>query len=100
MRSEIVAFAASFVIVGLASASMPGCIRDDGCSATPDRPPPSGPIGNMKVIGYDDTLIQAPLSLSPQNGTVQITGETVVIQYTQDAVNYRVEYKVLAPYSD
>lgn len=100
MRSEVVAFAASFVIVGLVSATVPGCIRGDGCSATPDRPPPSGPLGNMKVVGYDDTLIQAPLSLSPQNGTVQITGEAVVIQYTQDAVSYRVEYRVLAPYYD
>ncbi len=97
MTSEFLAFAASFAIVGLATAMVPGCVRDDGCTTTPDRPAPVGPVGNLKLIGYDDTFIEVPLDIAPENATLEITGESVVILYRQDTLNYRVEYQVVGP---
>jgi hypothetical protein len=98
MTSELFAFAASFVLVGLATSIVPGCIRDDGCVDIPDRPAPAGPISNLKIIGYDDTLIEAPLAITPENATLEVTGEKVVILYSQGKVNFRVEYQVTGPY--
>jgi hypothetical protein len=94
MTRELFAFAASFLLVGLASTIMPGCVRGDDCPDIPDHPTPVAPIGNLKVIGYDDTLIQTPLPITPQSGSVEVTGEKVVILYTQDTIDYRVEYAV------
>ena len=98
MTSEIFAFAASFVLVGLATAVLPGCVQDDDCATTPDRPAPLGPIGNLKLIGYDDSFIVVPLDIAPENATLEITGESVVILYRQDTLNYRVEYQVIGPH--
>jgi hypothetical protein len=97
MTSELFAFAASFLLVGFASTTVPGCVRNDNCAATPDRPTPVGPVGNLKVIGYDNTFIEVPLDIAPENATLEITGDSVVILYRQDTLNYRVEYQVVGP---
>ena len=92
MKTEAVAFAGAFVLVGLVSASTPGCIEE---SCPNPNLEPQGPLGNLKVMTVDAQHHEVPMTaLQPERGTLEIAANKVIIRYRQNWVDYRVKYAV------
>jgi len=87
MRSLMLAFGAAFTLVGLVSS---GCGSTENCGKTPNQPEAQAPLGNLRFDGYDFM----PLPVVPESGTLEVTGDEVLIQYRQGDLDYRVVYRV------
>ncbi len=100
LRSELLAFGATFILSFLVALATPGCGSEDpdcGCRATPERPEPQGPLSGLDVVGFDAHGEYADLVVAPAEGTIEVTGDTVVIRYRQEAVEHTVVYDVASP---
>ena len=91
MRSLMFAFGAAFTLVGVVSS---GCGSTENCAKTPSHPEAQAPLGNLRFYGSDAMNNELPLPVVPESGTLEVTGEEVLIQYRQGDVDYRVVYRV------
>jgi hypothetical protein len=97
MRSSIL-FAVVFALSAALAAASSGCFFDDcTCPPIPARPLPQAPLDGLTVQSFDSSGQTAPLSVKPENGTIEVTGDTVVIEYRQDGVQHNVRYTVTGP---
>jgi hypothetical protein len=85
------AFAVSSVLGLFAS----GCsFGDCDCPENPDQPTPQAPLGGLDVVGYDGSGGPAPLEVAPEQGTLEVRADAVVIEYLQAGVRHQVTYEV------
>ena len=90
-------FAAAFAS-SLAVGSLAGCVGSDcDCPATPPRPQAQAPLADLTVASYDAQGNFAEPPIAPVAGTLEVTGDTVVIHYQQDSVTFRAVYEIVGP---
>ncbi len=90
-------FAASFGFA--AFATLGGCTLGDDCNCPeqPDRPDPQGPLADLRVSSYDPQGNFAVPPITPEAGTLEVVGDSVVINYAQGSTTFRVEYGIIPP---
>ncbi len=94
--------AISFVVAAVLSAAihtqLTGCLfaggDDCNCPRTPERPERQAPrlideVSAFNALGNDDAL-----PLDPRGGTVEVTGDQLVIRYEHDGMPREVVYAV------
>ncbi|HVJ18058.1 MAG TPA: hypothetical protein VM686_21710 [Polyangiaceae bacterium] len=98
MVKHALAFAAAFGM-SLALGSLTGCAGEDDCTClpVPARPEVQSPLTDLTVASYDSVGNSAESPIIPEAGTLEVTGESVVITYQQASVTFRVEYDVVGP---
>ncbi len=97
MKRYLLFFTAAFgasASIGLLTAS---CGYECECQPTPPLPAPQPAVSKLKVKSFDAQGNYADLDLEPQQGTVTVTGDRVVIRYRQADVDHTVEYAVVGP---
>jgi hypothetical protein len=98
VRRVIAALAGAFAVSAALGAVMTACFHDDcTCPPIPPRPAAQGPLPGLEVAGYDSRGERAELPVKPESGTLEVTGDTVVIVYRQAGVEHRVVYQVVDP---
>ncbi len=97
MVKHALAFVAAFGI-SLALGSLTGCVGDDcNCPPTPARPEAQAPLADLMVASYDAEGNSAESPIVPEGGTLEVTGDGVIITYQQDSLTFRAEYDVVGP---
>ena len=95
MKSLILAFSAAFTLVGtLAVITSSGCSFGEQCGQGPDRPDPQAALGGLEVSSVDALGKPVILPVVPENGSLEVTGDQVLIRYRQGDLDYLVEYRV------
>jgi hypothetical protein len=95
MRAGALAFALAFSCSALAGLVGAGCFGGAcDCSATPERPTPQGPLSWLGVRGFDAEGNTAELEVKPENGTLEVTTDAVIVRYRQDAAEHEIRYRV------
>lgn len=98
IREAAALFVAAFTLCGLVAGAASGCAGGDcNCPPIPEHPEAQPPLGNLGVMAFDEIGNEAAVPVSPENGTLEVTGDRVVIAYDQDGVEHRVVYDVVAP---
>ena len=98
MKSLILAFSVAFTLVGtIAVITSSGCSPGEQCGGGPDRPNPQAALSNLKVSSVDAMGNPVILPVVPKNGSLEVTGDQVLIRYRQDDLDYVVEYRVAGP---
>jgi len=82
MRRESVLMVATFVTCALGGILWNGC---DPCECP----------GIPRLHGRYLADSGPPLAVMPESGSLQVTGDTVVVEYQQAGVSHRVVYDVL-----
>jgi hypothetical protein len=98
MKSLLLAFSAAFTFVGtIAVITSSGCSSGENCGQGPERPKPQAVLLSLEVSSSD--AMGKPLSLPvvPENGSLEVTGDQVLIRYRQGDLDYLVEYRVAGP---
>ena len=98
MKSLLFAFSAAFALVGSIAAITTGCGSGENCAPTPSRPEAQAPLPNLSVHREDQQGQPVTLPVVPENGSLEVTGDQVLIRYRQDDLDYRVEYRVSGPH--
>jgi hypothetical protein len=88
------AFGAS-LLLGLATSSCGG--GDCDCLPTPERPEPSDPLPLAETISFDDQGEPGATDVQPESGSLEITGDQVVIRYEQEGAQLEVVYGIVGP---
>ena len=88
----LLAFAGSAVVGALSSGCGPMC----ECSPTPQSPAPQSPLPVRSFFSVNDAGKDLSSS-DPESGTVEVTGNTVVIRYDTGGVHHEVVYDVVGP---
>jgi hypothetical protein len=96
IRSLLVLVAAFAVSSGL-GILIHGCDLQCNCTPTPALPEAQAPLPGLEIQSYDRQGNNAQLPVNPENGTIEVTGNTVVISYQQAGVTHRVVYDVVGP---
>ena len=89
----LLAFAGS-AAVGALSSGCGGPMCD--CSPTPQSPAPQSPLPVRSFFSVNDAGKDFSSS-DPESGTVEVTGNTVVIRYDTSGVHHEVVYDVVGP---
>ena len=98
MKSLILAFSAAFTLVGtIAILTSSGCSSGENCGQGPDRPDPQAALSNLRVSSVDAMGNPVSLPVVPENGSLEVTGDQVLIRYRQGDLDYLVEYRVAGP---
>jgi hypothetical protein len=99
MRRNPLSFAAAFGLAAALSASLTTCwsVGDCTCLPTPARPERQGPLAGLELASYDDKGQSVEIPVKPESGTLEVTGDTVVISYLQSGTQHRVVYEVTGP---
>lgn len=73
-----------------------GCDPCD-CPDTPPRPEANGPYTWLSVIAYgpDGELTEYPVQ--PEEGSLEITGEKLIVSYEQADTQHVVTYRIVGP---
>jgi hypothetical protein len=73
-----------------------GLDTDCNCPATPDRPEaqtlPINAASAYNAVGNDDVL-----PVDPRGGTIEITGDELIVRYEQDGTPREVVYDASSP---
>jgi hypothetical protein len=97
VKRNLFAFAAVFALSAALVAALNGCDTECKCAPTPPRPEAQEPLPGLEIRSYDSSGNYAQLPVSPEDGTIEVTGDTVVIVYRQAGVQHRVVYDVTGP---
>jgi hypothetical protein len=95
MRRELIALAGAFVVSASLASLATGCFDDCTCDPTPARPEVQAALSGLEVASYDRQGGAAELLVEPANGTLEVTGDTVVIRYQQGDAQHEVVYDIL-----
>ena len=99
MKRAAMVFAAAFALSAALGVGLTACWIDEcKCPSTPPRPTAQAPLSRLEVASFDSRGGFGPLTVKPENGTLEVTGDTVVIQYQQAGVQHRVVYEVVGPH--
>jgi hypothetical protein len=96
IRGVLVLLAAFGVSSGVAIV-IQGCDSQCNCTRTPALPEAQAPLPGLEIQSYDRQGNVDQLPVNPENGTIEVTGNTVVISYQQAGVAHRVVYDVVGP---
>jgi hypothetical protein len=71
----------------------------DDCNCPPpkQRPTAQEPIGGLSVSSYDNVGNEVPSEVDPDEGSIEVNPDDVVIRYQQAGVQHEVRYTVLGP---
>jgi hypothetical protein len=95
MKPNLLACAAVFALSAALAGALNGCdLGDCNCLPTPPRPQVQAPLPGLEIQSYDSAGNAAQLPVMPEAGTLEVTGNTVVIVYRQAGVQHRVVYDV------
>jgi len=98
MKCGAFMFAAGFVASALSGWLGAGCFGGDcECPRTPERPAAQGPLRSLDVQSFDQTGNDAELEVKPESGTLEVTGDAVVIRYLQAGADHEIRYAVTGP---
>lgn len=98
MKRAALVFASAFALSAALGVGLTACWMDDcNCPSTPPRPTAQAPLSRLQVASFDSRGDLAPLAVKPESGTLEVTGDTVVIEYQQAGVQHRVLYDVVGP---
>jgi hypothetical protein len=98
MKSLLLAFSGAFTLVGtIALITSSGCSFGENCGQGPDRPAPQAALSNLEVSSVDGLGNPVILPVVPENGSLEVTGDQVLIRYRQGDLDYLVEYRVAGP---
>jgi hypothetical protein len=98
MKRGALMFVAAFACAVLSSLLGAGCRGDPcDCPATPERPEPQGPLSALEVESYDAKGDTAELDVKPENGTMEVTKDAVIIRYRQAGSDHEIRYDVTGP---
>ena len=98
MKRNLTAFAAAFALAAALGAALTGCWSDDcNCGQIPPRPEVQLPLTGLNVSSYDSRGEIADTPVKPESGTLEVTGNTVVIRYQQAGAQHQVTYQVTGP---
>jgi len=91
-----IAFVVTFLVCAGLGAASSGCFGCD-CDSPDSLPPYEGGhvIVLARVQGATDE--PNPSDVNPVGGTVEVTGSTLEIYYTQDDIDYHVSYTIREP---
>jgi hypothetical protein len=97
MRSLLVLICTFALSAGLGLA-IHGCDHQDcSCPPTPPHPQPQAPLPKLEITSYDSAGNGAAIPVKPEDGTIEVTGDQVVLSYRQSGVTHRVVYDVTGP---
>jgi hypothetical protein len=97
IRGALVLLAAFGLSSGLAIL-IQGCdFSDCNCTPTPALPQAQAPLPGLEIKSYDSSGNDVVIPVQPQNGTIEVTGNSVAISYQQAGVTHRVVYDVVGP---
>ena len=91
------AFVGAFVAAVVSGQLAAGCGDSCNCDTTPPRPQAQPPLTRLEVASYDSRGEIAELPFTPQGGTLEVTGDTVVISYQHAGADHRILYQVVGP---
>jgi hypothetical protein len=94
MSSRVVVLASAFV-VGLVFSLGAGCSADCRCPAKSALPEAQGPLPDLVVASYDANGNLDTTPVVPEQGSIELAGDSVLIRYTQDSVAHEVIYAVV-----
>jgi hypothetical protein len=94
--SFIFVFAAAFGLCAALGSAAASCSPCD-CPAPPDRPGAQASLPIKDAMSYDSQGNLAVLTINPVGGTVEVTGDTVVVRYEEAGVQHEVTYSVTGP---
>jgi len=69
---------------------------DCDCDRTPDRPAPQVELSIQHAYGFTNEVLDE-LPFDPVGGTLEITGDQVIIRYEHEDQSRAVVYEVLGP---
>jgi hypothetical protein len=97
MRGGFLAFGLAF-LVSLGFGNV-GCEfgSDCDCPATPPQPATQAPIEGLTISSYGEDGNEVASEVEPDQGSIEVTGNAVVIRYRQGAADHEVRYTVLGP---
>jgi hypothetical protein len=98
MKREALAFGTAFGVSVLIGFVASGCASNT-CECPPRRlrPEPQSALPDLHVLNADESGNFAVSPVRPEGGTLEVTGDSVIIQYAQDGVAHRVVYEVVSP---
>lgn len=95
IRSVLVLLAAFGLSSGLAIL-IQGCdFSNCNCTPTPALPQAQAPLPGLEISSYDSSGNAVVIPVQPENGTIEVTGNSVAISYQQAGVTHRVIYDVV-----
>ena len=100
MRQYILAFVTSLALGATAGGASTGCALsgDCDCGETPPLPEAQEPLPISQAFSYDEQVNEAPVPVDLSAGTVEVTGEQVIVRYTDGATEHAVTYDVTGNY--
>jgi hypothetical protein len=109
-RTELCYASGAFALFAAVSMIWDGCCYDCDCPDLTAPPPMSRPLTLQSVSVYGDagtissfeldagiSMPPTTTTVMPESGSVQVTGEQVVITYRQQDQEHRVVYTVIGP---
>jgi hypothetical protein len=95
MRRNLLAFASVLALTAGLGAALNGCdALDSSCPPVLPRPGAQAPLPRLLIRSYDARGNPAQLPVAPESGSLEVTGDTVIILCTQAGVQHRVVYDV------
>lgn len=94
MKRESLLLVATFGACALGGSLWNGCVDDCRCPETTRLPEATDVLPALRVRGRDQPE-DPPVAVVPTPGSLQITGETVVVTYRQGGVDHRVVYDII-----
>lgn len=95
MRVETGLGVLAFVGCALGVSLGNGCGLDCECPEFPLIPKETAVLMPLQIRGTHPLDSGPPLAVMPDTGSLQVTGDTVVVEYQQGGVHHRVVYEVL-----
>ena len=92
MKRGALVFLSAFTCSALSALVGTGCGTDCDCPQTPPRPEPEGPLSGLQVHSFDEAGNAAELGVKPENGTMELTQDAVIIRYQQDGSDHEIRY--------
>jgi hypothetical protein len=96
MIRESLAFVTAFGICAVLGGATPACNPCD-CPATPERPDAQQALMINYAVNYNSEGNEGELAINPEGGTLEITGDSVVIQYNEAGIDHTIVYAVVGP---
>ena len=93
MRRETVLMVTTFVTCALGGSLWNGCDTCE-CPEIHRLPAVTSARTPLSVGVQHQADSDAPIAVIPESGSLQVTGDTVVVEYRQAGVNHRVVYDV------
>lgn len=72
-------------------------VSNCNCPPPRERPLAQEPISGLTVSSYGEDGNEVPSEVEPDEGSIEVNTNDVVIRYTQAAVEHEVRYTVLGP---